>query len=215
MERETAIAVTGLRRAYGEQEVLAGIDLRVPRGTVYALLGPNGAGKTTTVQILSTLLAPDGGSAHVLGHDVVTEAGAVRAAIGVTGQVSAVDGRREVRCERRQQCGGPIPRYHDTVHGDPRKQRQPGHRATVASRSGRTRPPFAAHRPRRSAEGRAAQGPPAPRDGGGDARPAPASRPRRMRTALVASADSDPRDDRGGQRHCVEHGIGAHGGRRR
>ncbi|GAA4692054.1 daunorubicin resistance protein DrrA family ABC transporter ATP-binding protein [Pseudonocardia yuanmonensis] len=92
MERETAIAVAGLRRSYGEQEVLAGIELTVPRGTVFALLGPNGAGKSTTVHILSTLLRPDGGSARVLGYDVVAEAGAVRAAIGVTGQVSAVDG---------------------------------------------------------------------------------------------------------------------------
>ena len=92
MERDTAIAVSGLRRAYGDREVLSGLDLTVPRGTVYALLGPNGAGKTTTVHILSTLLRPDGGTARVLGHDVVAEAGAVRAAIGVTGQVSAVDG---------------------------------------------------------------------------------------------------------------------------
>ena len=92
MERQTAIAVAGLRRAYGEHEVLAGIDLTVPRGTVYALLGPNGAGKTTVVHILSTLLRPDAGDVRVLGHDVVAEAGAVRAAIGVTGQVSAVDG---------------------------------------------------------------------------------------------------------------------------
>ncbi|GAA4559136.1 ATP-binding cassette domain-containing protein [Pseudonocardia xishanensis] len=92
MGRGTAIAVTGLRRSYGEHEVLAGIDLAVPRGTVYALLGPNGAGKTTIVSILATLLRPDAGTVRVLGHDVVGEAGEVRAAIGVTGQVSAVDG---------------------------------------------------------------------------------------------------------------------------
>uniref|UniRef100_UPI0015F11F31 ABC transporter ATP-binding protein n=1 Tax=Pseudonocardia pini TaxID=2758030 RepID=UPI0015F11F31 len=89
---EPAISATGLRRAYGEHTVLAGIDLRVARGEVFALLGPNGAGKTTTVQILSTLLRPDGGTATVLGHDVVAEPGAVRDVIGVTGQFSAVDG---------------------------------------------------------------------------------------------------------------------------
>jgi ABC-2 type transport system ATP-binding protein len=87
-----AIAVTGLRKSYGEHAVLRGIDLRVPRGTVFALLGPNGAGKTTAVQILSTLITADAGRVEVAGHDVATEADAVRAAIGVTGQFSAVDG---------------------------------------------------------------------------------------------------------------------------
>jgi ABC-2 type transport system ATP-binding protein len=71
--------------------VLDGIDLRVPEGSVFALLGPNGAGKTTTVQILSTLLAPDGGEVQIAGHDLKRESNAVRAAIGVTGQLSAVD----------------------------------------------------------------------------------------------------------------------------
>jgi ABC-2 type transport system ATP-binding protein len=96
-----AIAVTGLRKSYGEHAVLGGIDLRVPRGTVFALLGPNGAGKTTTVQILSTLITADGGQVEVAGHDVATEPDAVRAAIGVTGQFSAVDnlftGRENLR----------------------------------------------------------------------------------------------------------------------
>jgi ABC-2 type transport system ATP-binding protein len=87
-----AIAVTGLRKSYGDLVVLDGIDLTVPAGTVFALLGPNGAGKTTTVQILSTLIVADAGDARVAGHDVREESDAVRATIGVTGQFSAVDG---------------------------------------------------------------------------------------------------------------------------
>jgi ABC-2 type transport system ATP-binding protein len=98
---DPAITTTGLRKAYGEHVVLDDVDLRVPVGSVYALLGPNGAGKTTTVNILSTLVRPDGGSAAVAGHDVVRDAGGVRAAIGVTGQFSAVDqlltGRENLR----------------------------------------------------------------------------------------------------------------------
>ena len=85
------IEVTGLRKAYGTKTVLDGVDLTVASGTVTALLGPNGAGKTTTVHILSTLVRPDGGSATINGFDVVRDAGAVRAAIGLTGQFSAVD----------------------------------------------------------------------------------------------------------------------------
>jgi ABC-2 type transport system ATP-binding protein len=88
---EPAIEVAGLRRSYGKQVVLDGIDLRVPAGTIFSLLGPNGAGKTTMVQILSTLIRPDSGEARVHGHDVVRDADRVRAAIGVTGQFSAVD----------------------------------------------------------------------------------------------------------------------------
>src|SRR5262245_6468297 len=86
-----AITVAGLRKSYGNQVVLDGIDLEVAPGTVFALLGPNGAGKTTTVQILSTLVAADGGEMRVAGHDPAREPDAVRAAIGVTGQFSAVD----------------------------------------------------------------------------------------------------------------------------
>jgi len=88
---EPAIAVTGLRRSYGAQVVLDGIDLHVPEGTVFSLLGPNGAGKTTVVRILSTLIRADAGEVRVGGHDVTTEPDRVRAAIGVTGQFSAVD----------------------------------------------------------------------------------------------------------------------------
>jgi len=86
-----AIAVTGLRKSYGEHMVLDGIDMTVQPGTVFALLGPNGAGKTTTVQILSTLIHPDGGQATLAGYDLNTEPARVREVIGVTGQYSAVD----------------------------------------------------------------------------------------------------------------------------
>jgi ABC-2 type transport system ATP-binding protein len=87
-----AISAAGLRKSYGDKTVLDGIDLHIPAGSVFALLGPNGAGKTTAVKILSTLISADGGQAQVAGHDVATAAGGVRAAIGVTGQFSAVDG---------------------------------------------------------------------------------------------------------------------------
>jgi ABC-2 type transport system ATP-binding protein len=86
-----AIHAVGLRRSYGKHLVLDGIDLEVASGSVFALLGPNGAGKTTTVQILSTLIAADGGEVQVAGHDLRREPDGVRAAIGVTGQFSAVD----------------------------------------------------------------------------------------------------------------------------
>ena len=86
-----AIAVTGLRKSYGEHMVLDGIDLTVQQGTVFALLGPNGAGKTTTVQILSTLIHADAGQAALAGYDLNTEPSRIREVIGVTGQYSAVD----------------------------------------------------------------------------------------------------------------------------
>jgi ABC-2 type transport system ATP-binding protein len=89
--RPPAIAVTGMTKSFGDKVVLDGIDLTVPEGTIFALLGPNGAGKTTAVQILSTLLPADGGDIRVAGHDLAAEPDAVRAAIGVTGQFSAVD----------------------------------------------------------------------------------------------------------------------------
>jgi ABC-2 type transport system ATP-binding protein len=86
------IEAEGLTKAFGAARVLDGLDLRVRRGEVFALLGPNGAGKTTTVRILTTLLAPDGGTARVVGHDVTREPRAVRAAISLTAQEAAVDG---------------------------------------------------------------------------------------------------------------------------
>ncbi len=92
MRIQNAISVQGLRKSYGDHIVLDGIDLEVPAGAVFALLGPNGAGKTTMVQILSTLIGADAGRMRVAGHDIAEEPDAVRAAIGVTGQFSAVDG---------------------------------------------------------------------------------------------------------------------------
>ncbi|MEU8758821.1 ATP-binding cassette domain-containing protein [Streptomyces sp. NPDC048659] len=86
-----AISAHGLHKAYGDRTVLAGIDLSIAEGTVFALLGPNGAGKTTTVEILSTLVEPDAGRASIAGHDLAERPDGVRSAIGVTGQFAAVD----------------------------------------------------------------------------------------------------------------------------
>ena len=91
MTSEPAIVVDGLRKSFGELNVLAGIDLQVGRGTIHALLGPNGAGKTTLVRILATLTRPDGGTARVAGFDVTTERHLVRRSISLTGQYAAVD----------------------------------------------------------------------------------------------------------------------------
>jgi ABC-2 type transport system ATP-binding protein len=88
---DSAIAASGLRKAYGDKTVLDGIDLDVPAGTVFSLLGPNGAGKTTTVNILTTLVKADAGTAQIAGHDITARARAVRGVIGVTGQFAAVD----------------------------------------------------------------------------------------------------------------------------
>jgi ABC-2 type transport system ATP-binding protein len=90
--RSTAISIRDLRKSYGDQVVLDGIDLDVTEGTIFSLLGPNGAGKTTMVHILSTLIPADGGHVDVAGHDVARQPDAVRARIGLTGQFSAVDG---------------------------------------------------------------------------------------------------------------------------
>ncbi|MFD8936474.1 ATP-binding cassette domain-containing protein [Streptomyces sp. NPDC059578] len=86
-----AVSAVGLRKAYGDKLVLDGIDLHIPTGSVFALLGPNGAGKTTAVKILSTLITADAGDLHVGGHDLTADPQSVRAAVGVTGQFSAVD----------------------------------------------------------------------------------------------------------------------------
>nr|MDQ3936862.1 ATP-binding cassette domain-containing protein [Actinomycetota bacterium] len=86
-----AIEATGLVKSFGDTEAVRGVDLAVPTGSVYGVLGPNGAGKTTTIRMLATLLRPDAGSARVLGHDVVSEADAVRALVSLTGQLASVD----------------------------------------------------------------------------------------------------------------------------
>jgi ABC-type sugar transport system ATPase subunit len=88
---QPAIRATGLRKSFGDQVVLDGIDLQVAQGSVFALLGPNGAGKTTTVHVLTTLIGADGGEVRVAGHDVARDPDAVREVIGVTGQLTAVD----------------------------------------------------------------------------------------------------------------------------
>jgi daunorubicin resistance ABC transporter ATP-binding subunit len=98
---DTAILVEGLAKRFGEVVALDGIDFEVPAGSVFGLLGPNGAGKTTAVRVLATVIAPDGGRAEVLGHDVQREAEAVRYRIGLAGQNAAVDpnltGRENLR----------------------------------------------------------------------------------------------------------------------
>jgi ABC-2 type transport system ATP-binding protein len=98
-----AIVVEGIERAFGEVLAVQGVDLKVEEGEIYGFLGPNGAGKTTTVRMLTTLLLPTGGRATVAGHDVVREARAVRASIGVALQEAALDplmtGRELIRLQ--------------------------------------------------------------------------------------------------------------------
>ncbi|WP_227356245.1 ATP-binding cassette domain-containing protein [Haladaptatus salinisoli] len=86
-----AIETTGLRKFFGDTLAVDGVDLQIPRGTVFGLLGPNGAGKTTTIRMLATLLRPSAGTATVLGHDVVRDAAAVRAKVSLTGQYASID----------------------------------------------------------------------------------------------------------------------------
>ncbi|HZG48992.1 MAG TPA: ATP-binding cassette domain-containing protein [Thermoleophilaceae bacterium] len=86
-----AIEATGLVKTFGDTRAVDGVDLSVRRGSVYGVLGPNGAGKTTTIRMLATLLRPDGGSARVLGHDIVSEADTVRSLVTLTGQLASVD----------------------------------------------------------------------------------------------------------------------------
>jgi ABC-2 type transport system ATP-binding protein len=85
------VRASGIRKAYGGQVVLDGVDLVLPTGSVFALLGPNGAGKTTMVRILATLVRPDAGSASVAGHDLLADPDGVRRSISLTGQFAAVD----------------------------------------------------------------------------------------------------------------------------
>jgi ABC-2 type transport system ATP-binding protein len=86
-----AIEASGLQKSFRATRAVDGVDLAVARGSVYGVLGPNGAGKTTTIRMLATLLRPDAGSARVLGHDIVTEADAVRGLVSLTGQLASVD----------------------------------------------------------------------------------------------------------------------------
>jgi ABC-2 type transport system ATP-binding protein len=86
-----AIEAMGLTKDFGTTRAVDGLDLTVDSGSVYGFLGPNGAGKTTTIRMLATLLRPDGGTARVLGHDVVQEADAVRGRVSLTGQFATVD----------------------------------------------------------------------------------------------------------------------------
>ena len=86
-----AIEATGLAKSFGDVRAVDGVDLAVRSGSVYGVLGPNGAGKTTTVRMLATLLRPDAGSARVLGHDIVSDAHAVRSLVSLTGQLASVD----------------------------------------------------------------------------------------------------------------------------
>ena len=89
--RPPAVSVAGVVKRFGSTTALAGVDLEVPEGMVFALLGPNGAGKTTLIRILATLLEPDAGRAELLGHDVVAESSSVRELLALTGQFAAVD----------------------------------------------------------------------------------------------------------------------------
>jgi ABC-2 type transport system ATP-binding protein len=90
-QSSAAITTRGIRKSFGDQVALDGVDLEVAEGTIFALLGPNGAGKTTLVKILSTLLKPEGGTATVVGFDVATHPANVRESISLTGQFAAVD----------------------------------------------------------------------------------------------------------------------------
>src|SRR5215204_7465086 len=90
-ETPLAIEATGLVKSFGDTRAVDGVDLTVAQGAVYGVLGPNGAGKTTTIRMLATLLAPDAGRASVLGHDIVSDADAVRSLVSLTGQLASVD----------------------------------------------------------------------------------------------------------------------------
>ena len=92
-KKQSALAVEakGLVKIFGDNRAVDGVDLAIPTGSIYGLLGPNGAGKTTTINMLATLLKPDGGAAKIFGHDVQREAQIVRQLISVTDQDAALD----------------------------------------------------------------------------------------------------------------------------
>lgn len=86
-----AVSAKDMRKSFGELRAVDGIDLEVPRGAIFAILGPNGAGKTTLMRMLATLTRPDGGTASIMGHDLLSEPQAVRGAIAMTGQFASLD----------------------------------------------------------------------------------------------------------------------------
>ena len=86
-----AIEATGLEKSFGSTRAVAGVDLAVPEGAIYGVLGPNGEGKTTVIRMLATLIAPDAGSARVMGHDIRADGDAVRGLVSLTGQLASVD----------------------------------------------------------------------------------------------------------------------------
>jgi ABC-2 type transport system ATP-binding protein len=90
-EAQPAVETSGLTKAFGATRAVDAVDLAIPRGIVYGLLGPNGAGKTTLIRLLATLLRPDGGTARVLGHDVVRAGAEVRRRVSLTGQFASID----------------------------------------------------------------------------------------------------------------------------
>ena len=198
---DSAIRAVGLRKSYGKQVVLDGIDLDIADGTVYALLGPNGAGKTTTVHILSTLIAADGGEARVDGHDVAREPDAVRAVIGLTGQFSAVDGlftgeeNLQLMADLRHlgKAGGPPAGRRAARAVRPRRRREEAGRDLLGRHAAAARP---GHDPRR--------------------RPAdhlPRRADRRTRSAQPARhVGDDPGPRRGRRHHLPDHAIPRGGG---
>ncbi|MEQ1703986.1 MAG: ATP-binding cassette domain-containing protein [Ilumatobacteraceae bacterium] len=145
-----AIDVHALARAFGDKRAVDGVDLSVAAGEIYGFLGPNGAGKSTMVRMLTTLLAPTGGSARVAGFDVTTDAEKVRLRIGVALQDAALDGK---------QTGRELLDLQGRLYGLPKAERlrrlterkpSPGWPTWLASRSPATRSPCrwpTAHRP--------------------------------------------------------------------
>ncbi len=120
---EPAIRTVGLSKSFGDFHALRELNLEIPRGTLFALLGPNGAGKSTTIKILTTLLAPSSGSAHVAGHDVSNAAREVRRKTGIVFQDSSLDDRLTARENLL---------LHVTIFGVPAKERAPRVRDKLA-----------------------------------------------------------------------------------
>ena len=94
LKRQTngwAVEAKGLVKVYGKERAVDGVDLVIPKGTVYGFLGPNGAGKTTTIRMLATLVQPDSGNAYIFGHDLKKESAAIKSRISLTGQYASID----------------------------------------------------------------------------------------------------------------------------